>query len=248
MSEIKGMIFAAGIGSRLKPWTQNHPKALVPVVADEPALAAVINKMIDTGIHDIIINVHHFADQIVDFIASRKWDAHIHISDETEKLLDTGGGLRKALHLIGDSPVLVHNADIASTLDLEDFIDTWRRFGSDALLLGAERATQRYFLFEDLRLRGWTNIATGQLRPEGLEHADGMQRLAFGGVHLISPSVFNDLNNYAGDEEPFSITDFYIQKSDCLDIRAYRMPQNVSWFDVGKPETLEKARSFFNKP
>ena len=233
------MIFAAGIGSRLKPWTDSHPKALVPV-ANRPIIAHVIDKLLNAGITDIVVNVHHFASQINNFLQENYPQVNITISDETSHLLDTGGGLRHALPLIGDEPVLIHNADILTDFDLHDMLDAHSRSGCDVTLLVEPRDTSRYFLFDEQRLRGWLNTGTGECRPANLDYA-GLQRLAFGGVHIVAPSVFPLLTQFAPADTPFSITDFYIQSCSQLSIGGFALPSGARWFDVGKPQSLQQA-------
>lgn len=236
---MKGMIFAAGIGSRLKPWTDSHPKALAPV-AGQPIIARVIDKLLDAGISDIIVNVHHFASQIVDFLHDNYSHVNIAISDESQLLLDTGGGLLRALPLIGNEPVLIHNADILTDFDLHDMIDAHSRSGNDVTLLVQPRDTSRYFLFDEQRLRGWINTSTGECRPADLV-TSGLHRLAFGGVHIISPSVFPLLTQFAPADTPFSITNFYINTCSQLRIGGFSLPNSAHWFDVGKPQSLQQA-------
>ncbi len=243
---MKGMIFAAGVGSRLKPWTDCHPKALVEV-GEKPVIGHVIDRMTDIGIGHIIVNVHHFADQIADYLRSEYRNVHIDISDETSLLLDTGGGLRKALPLIGYEPVLIHNADILCSVSLDDMIVSHDRQRCDATLLVQPRKTSRYFLFERDRLRGWTDLRNGAVRPGELTDAARCEMLAFGGIHIISPQIYGAIRDYAPDNTPFSITDFYIDRCGLLDIEAYRLPEGRAWFDVGKPETLEQARDYFKR-
>ena len=180
---MKAMIFAAGLGTRLKPLTDSMPKALVPV-GGQPLLQHLLLKMKAVGINDITINVHHFAQQIIDFIgANDSFGLNIHISDETDELLETGGGLRKALPQIGeDEPVLVHNVDILSNLDFQHLIAAHNP--NDAVtLVVSQRNTSRYLLFDDnRRLCGWTNITTQQVKPEGID-AGKYKPLAFSGIH-----------------------------------------------------------------
>ena len=147
---MKAMIFAAGLGTRLKPLTDTMPKALVPI-AGKPLLEHIITKLIAAGFDEIIVNVHHFADQIVDFLKSKNnFGIRIEISDETDLLLETGGGIKHASAFFDDGkPFLVHNVDILSNLDLSDFYQTSLKNNGLATLLVSERNSSRYFLFDD---------------------------------------------------------------------------------------------------
>lgn len=243
---MKGMIFAAGVGSRLKPWTDFHPKALVEV-GGKPVIGHVVDKMAAIGVNHIIVNVHHFADQVIQYLRTAYPHLHIDISDESDRLLDTGGGLRKALPIIGNESVVIHNADIVTDFELSDIIEYQEQNTCDVALLVQKRQTSRYFLFDSARLRGWTDLRTGEVRPHNLTRWDMLERFAFGGVHVISPNLYNQLLDYAPDGEPFSITDFYINRCNELNICGFELPEGASWFDVGKPETLEQAREFLNK-
>ncbi len=159
------MIFAAGMGTRLKPLTDVIPKALVPV-GDKPLLQIVLERLLDAGIHDVVVNVHHKAGQICNYLRLLEtyYDVRISISDESEQLLETGGGIRKARGLFdAEAPILIHNVDILSNVDLGAFYDSIG--DADALLLVSERKTKRYLLFdEDMHLVGWTNIETGEVK------------------------------------------------------------------------------------
>ena len=187
---MKGFILAAGIGSRLKPWTDSHPKALVPV-GGRPIISYVVDKMLAVGIDTIVVNVHHFASQITEYLRRAYPDVDIRFSDETQLLLNHGGGLRKALRLIGNDDVLIHNADILSTIDLNDFIEQFHISQADALLLTQHRNTQRYLLFNKSRLDGWTNITTGETRPDNLDATpEKYDFQAFAGIHIMRSSLF----------------------------------------------------------
>lgn len=241
-----GMIFAAGIGSRLKPWTDTHPKALVPV-GDEPMLGRVIRKMVDAGVTRIVVNVHHFASQVVDYLSTIQCPVPVLVSDESDMLLDTGGGLVKALPLIAGEPVLIHNADVLETVDLSAFIAKHNASGADATLLVETRVTSRRFVFDDTaRLRGWVNVESGLVRPDSLVIADTDRLRAFDGVHLVSPSLFEPLQRFALNRPKFSITDFYIDCARSRFISGFDIPADARWFDVGRPETLQKARDFIS--
>ena len=234
---MKAMIFAAGLGTRLKPLTDTMPKALVPV-GGKPLLEIVITKLIAAGYDEIVINVHHFAGMIRDYVASRdNFGVTISFSDETDLLRETGGGIRHAAPLLdGPEPFLVHNVDILSNLDLAWFRQQHHE-GDLATLLVSDRETARYFLFdEDGLLVGWTNILTGEVRSPwpGID-PDRCYRLAFSGIHCISPAVFPLMRPMP---EKFSIVDFYLSVCREQRIRAAVMPGLVLR-DVGKISELD---------
>ena len=246
------MIFAAGLGTRLKPFTDRHPKALAEV-GGTPMLGLVISKLKHAGITQMVVNVHHFAGQIVDYLkANDNFGVTIDISDESDLLLDTGGGILAARRwLDGGEPFIVHNADILTDFDIVAMADAHSRDKADVSLLTASRKTSRYLLFDGERdLRGWENISTGELRPASLTSADGLDPLAFGGVHVISPRVFDALEGYARDnfgatKHPFSITPFYVDMCDTLKIKSYQPAESYRWHDIGKPESLVEAHADF---
>lgn len=242
---MKALIFAAGIGSRLKPWTDSHPKALVEV-GGKPMLQRVIEKVVRAGIGDIIINVHHFAPQIAEFVAAHDFGARITLSDESDRLLDTGGGLAKIVPLLANEPVLIHNADILTNFDLRTMVFDHVRSNATVTLLTQPRDTSRYLVFRrsDRRMCGWTNTATRETRPESLEITDDMFISAFDGVHIVEPEAYTEIEAYRPAATPFSITDFYVDRCKDLHIRSFSLPEGAAWYDIGKPETLEKARNF----
>ena len=243
---MKAMIFAAGLGTRLRPLTDNMPKAMVPVDG-KPMLQRVIENISRHGFTDIIVNIHHFGDQIIDFLkANNNFGLNIAISDERGLLLDTGGGILSAKEFLNEGePFLVHNADILTTLDLGAMYKHHCESNADATLLVKSRKTERYLLFDnDNKLQGWINKKTGETRPNGFSIGDyNYQEMAFGGVHIISPSIFNALEDYS-TEPKFSIIPFYIDKCQELHIQGYN-PNGYEWFDIGKPETLALANEFF---
>lgn len=246
---MKAMIFSAGLGTRLRPLTNDRPKALVEV-GGIAMLERVINRLKSYGVDEIVINIHHFGEKIIDFVnENNNFGITIHISDERDLLLDTGGGILKARKwLDGEEPFIIHNADILTDFDLNEMMRQHIDTQADATLLVADRKTSRYFCInESNRLKGWTNITTGEVRPTGYT-ANATDRLrAFGGVHIVSPSIFNALSNYS-TEPKFSITPFYIDKCNELKIMGYTPTEEYQWHDIGKIESIKIAeQSFRNK-
>lgn len=245
---MKAMIFAAGIGSRLKPFTDIHPKALAPVNGI-PVLERNILKLKDAGITEIVINVHHFPDQIIDFLrANNNFGCTISISDEGEQLLDTGGGLLKAASLLksGSQPVLLHNADIITDFPIEEMIECHKASGSDVTLMVDDRISSRMLYFDSNNmLQGWQNISTGQCRPAGFVPGR-LRPLAFGGVHIMNPSVLSLLEDYSSPDIPFSIMPFYLDSLEKLKITGYTPSSVFRWHDIGTPEKLAAANISFS--
>lgn len=206
-------------------------------------LERVILRLKEAGFHDITVNIHHFGNQIIDFLhANGNFGIDIHISDERDALLDTGGGIRKARPFLeGNEPFLVHNADILTDIDLAAFYRHHTESKAEATLLVGERKTSRYLLLDgQLRLHGWTNKATGEVKPEGFVYqAEEYRELAFGGIHVISPTLFRRMEDeqWAGK---FSIIPFYLAICHEARILGY-LPKGFQWFDIGKPETLAEA-------
>ena len=237
-----GMIFAAGLGTRLKPLTDTMPKALVPL-AGKPLLQWQVEKLRDAGITDIIVNVHHFPDQIIDTIrANNGWGCTIVISDERDELLDTGGGLRKALSSVtgNPSPILACNVDILSNIDLRALIAEYNHqspiTNHQSLLVVSDRQTQRYLCFDEQdHLCGWTNIKTGEVKGRDGRH------LAFSGMQILSPDVLARLDEMP--EGKFSLIDFYLNVLNEVPLHAY-VPENYKMMDVGKIDQIEEAEAF----
>lgn len=242
---MKAMIFAAGLGTRLRPLTDTMPKALVPV-GGRPLLEILIEKLIASGVTEIVINVHHFAEQIVRFVEERRsFGIRITFSDETAGLLDTGGGIRQAAPLLlaggtAEERFLIHNVDILSNVDLGRFCRQARP--GAAVLLVSERQTQRYLLFDDDdRLVGWTNVQTGEVRtPHPHLDVARCRRYAFAGIHLISSSLFPHFDTWG---PRFSIIDFYLTVCHKEPIYAHVCP-DLRLMDVGKQDTLAQADAF----
>ena len=237
------MIFAAGLGTRLKPLTDTMPKALVPL-ADKPLLQWQVEKLHDAGITDIIVNVHHFPDQIIDTVrANQGWGCNITISDERDMLLDTGGGLKKAIRLLMDNgqwtmdnePILACNVDILSNIDLDAFLNSYDPSTLGSLVV-SDRQTQRYLCFDAQNtLCGWTNIKTGELKGKDGRH------LAFSGMQILSPEAQTLLRQMPQDK--FSLIDFYLHVMEKLPLQAY-IPSDYQMMDVGKIDQIEEAERF----
>lgn len=242
---MKAMIFAAGVGSRLKPLTDTTPKALLPI-AGKPMLEHIIQKLKAAGFDEIVINIHHLGRQIQDFLAARdNFGVRIYISDEQDYLLDTGGGIKKAAcFLEGDEPFLVHNVDILSNVDVRKLYDTHLQTKALATLLVSKRDTSRYLLFnKEEKLCGWRNRETGEVKsfypyfdPE--QHTE----YAFGGIHVISPEIFHWMEEWTGK---FSIINFYLSICAKTTIQAFPA-ENLRLLDIGKPDTFKKAQEWIH--
>ena len=250
------MILAAGLGTRLKSLTQDKPKALVPLNG-KPLLQHCIENLIANGFHHIVINVHHFGEQIIDFVEHHHFDADIEISDERDLLMDTGGGIVKATPLFKDSKaVLVHNVDIISDVNLGEMSQQFVDSSDDAWLLTQDRETNRKLLFDEENLLvGWMNKAEQQYKwvhdantalrvlRQAQELAQGplsYQEMAFSGLHFFRSDLF---------------AEFEVKRSCVIDLYLHLVKNNriISkptqpeyWFDLGKPEQLQAAENYLN--
>ena len=242
---MKAFVFAAGLGTRLKPYTDTMPKALVPY-AGRPMLWHLVRKLKAAGVDELVINVHHFAGQIVGYVHQENdFGMKVSISDATDALLDTGGGLLHArpflegdCRLSAGEPFLAHNVDILSNLDINAFVQSGVQ--GIAKLLVSDRESSRKLLFDnDMRLVGWKNLSSGQTKghPE-----KASCEFAFAGVHLISPSIYGafDAMKDEGFTGKFSIVDFYLAACDRFPVSGY-LQDGLEVLDLGKPEALEAA-------
>ena len=239
---MKAMIFAAGLGTRLKPLTDRMPKALVPV-GGRPLLAIVLDKLRQAGFDDIVVNVHHFADMIEDWCRTEGAAYNIRLSDERRELLETGGAIKHARPLLQDCErFLIHNVDILSNVDLRSFMSTGANH--EATLLVSERDTQRYLLFDDsLRLVGWTNLKTGEVKsPYPDLDVARCRRFAFAGIHQMTARLLPLMDSWP---DKFSVIDFYLSVCDRHPIYGYVQP-GLRLMDVGKLDTLSAAESFIS--
>ena len=254
---MKAMIFAAGLGTRLKPLTDTLPKALVPL-AGKTLLQWQIEKLKAAGITDIVVNVHHFPDMIIDYLRDNdNFGCRIAVSDERDMLLETGGGLRKAKHLLlgvasresgnNDAPILVCNVDILSNIEIPTLL---RAYNPDEMgvVVVYPRETQRYLVFDEThRLCGWTNIATGDVRgpiANTQYPIANTQNLAFSGMHVLNPRIFEVMDEVVKEKgDKFSLIDLYVSIAEKEILRAY-IPENYRMMDVGKINQLAEAEAF----
>ena len=275
------MIFAAGLGTRLKPLTDTMPKALVRV-GGEPLIKRVIMNLAAAGVDRIVVNVHHFAEQIIDYLKDNdNFGLDIRISDETDGLLETGGGIKKAAPLFDPAaPILIHNVDILSNVDLREFyqiasqsekgkvkseesecgsekgkVENEEGRGKneesnycdavDAVLLVSWRKTKRYLLFnDDMKLVGWTNIETGEVRSPYPElNPKECRMYAFAGIHALSPRLLKMMDEFP---DRFGIIDFYLKACATHNIKGY-VKDDLKLMDIGKLDTLAQAEEFLKE-
>ena len=262
------MIFAAGLGTRLKPLTDTLPKALVPL-AGKTLLQWQIEKLKAAGITDIVVNVHHFPDLIIDYLRENdNFGCRIAVSDERDMLLETGGGLRHAKQLLASSPhrliassptslplqgesegapILVCNVDILSNIDIPTLLRAYNP-NEMGVVVVYPRETQRYLVFDEThRLCGWTNIATGEVRGEEAIRRGGeevMKKLAFSGMQVLNPRIFDYMDKVVEQKgDKFSLIDLYLSIAEKEILRAY-IPENYRTMDMGKITQLSEAEAF----
>ena len=242
------MILAAGLGTRLRPFTDEHPKALA-IVNGKSLLQRNIEYLLSFGIKEIIINVHHFVEQVAEVIESNNgYGAQILLSDEKDELLETGGGLKKAEWFFNDSkPFVLMNVDVLTDMDLNAMIEYHKATDAIATLAVTQRDTSRYFLFdEEGKLSGWRNMKTGEEIIS--REAEKYIPMAFSGIHILSPDIFPSLNSFAErraePSQKFSITNAYLDVCKSQPIMAYDH-SCTKFIDVGKPESITKAEEMF---
>ncbi len=250
------MIFAAGLGTRLKPLTDTLPKALVPL-AGKTLLQWQIEKLKAAGIRDIVVNIHHFPDMIINYLKDNdNFGCNIQVSDERDMLLETGGGLRKAgekFRSLGiqefrssNEGILICNVDILSNIDIPTLLQAYNP-NEMGVVVVSERETQRYLLFNDEnRLCGWTNIATGEVRGPIADYQSPIanRQLAFSGMQVLSPRIFDCMDEVVKQKgEKFSLIDLYLSIAQKEILRAY-IPENYRMMDVGKIDQISEAESF----
>ncbi len=237
---MQAMILAAGLGTRLKPLTDSIPKALVEING-KTLLEVVIRNLIDYDFRKIVINVHHFSGLVIEFLNKNTFAADIIISDESDLLLDTGGGIKHALKYFDDSPVLIHNVDVFSNLDLKEFYNYHLTDDAVASLCVSKRVSSRYLLFNDQNtLCGWQDVKKDE--KVIVREDENLNQFAFNGIHIINP----DLIKLFPDEKVFSVIKAYLELAKTEDIQAY-VANDISWIDVGKTENLKTAEGLLKK-
>lgn len=233
------MIFAAGLGTRLKPLTDNCPKALIPV-GGKPMLQIVIEQLIRYGFHEIVINIHYLGEHIRQFLEQQhSFGIRIEISDETDEILETGGGLWKARHFFDDgNPFLLCNADVLTNINLSEFYRYHLQQHAMVTLAVRNRPSSRYLLFDDENvLCGWENSRTNErIIPRLSGERDALRPFAFSGYHIISPELFKH-NTKSGK---FSMIDWYLAVCGSQTIKAYHHDNDI-WVDIGSVQQLQKA-------
>ncbi len=245
---MNGMIFAAGLGTRLAPLTLSKPKALVEV-GGEPLLSRAINHLVEAGVNHIVVNVHHFAGQIIDYVDSHRcdWSAEIVISDESDLLLDTGGGLFKALPLFpDDSPIVIGNADVVCDAPLSQLIETHKFRCWDATLMTSPRHSTRHLLFDGGdRLCGWEDVKNEKHREA--RPATVAYREAFNGFHVVEQRLVRSFFSADSEVSPLPIINAYLDRAADFIIGRSPIPEGRYWFDVGTVEKLAVAEEFLSR-
>ena len=231
------MILAAGLGTRLKELTHDKPKALVEING-KTLLQRTIDTLIANGFERIVVNVHHFGNQIIDFVRTHQFDAEILISDEQQQLMDTGGGIVQATPFFTDTEaVLIHNVDIISNVNLKSQYQDFILSGNDAWLLTQDRETARKLLFNaENQLIGWKNKTSGQYKWVN-NVTENYKERAFSGMHIFKPSLFADF-----EKKPVSVIDLYLNLARYKQIISKEIQTNL-WFDLGKIEQLEEIKT-----
>ena len=238
---MKAMLLAAGFGTRLKPFTEHHPKALAEVNG-KSLLQHNIEYLQQFGIYDVVVNVHHFAEQIIQAIKNNDgWGSRVSVSDETDAILETGGGLRRAAWFFKDEEDFVlMNVDVLTDLHLDEMIAFHKKNKPLATLATTNRETSRYFLFNEAGiLCGWKNIKTGEEKV--MRHENNLTPKAFSGLHIISTKIFPLMQP---PEIKFSMVDVYLSLCASHSILSYNH-SGSKFIDVGRPESLQKAQVLF---
>ncbi len=235
---MRAMIFAAGLGTRLQSLTADKPKALIEI-SGKPLLEHAVGYLKSFGVDEVVVNVHHFADQIIDFLNRKKnLGITVKISDERDCLLETGGGLKKAAPLFpGNEPVILYNVDVFSNLDLTRLFSYHQQQKALATLVVRKRQSSRYLLFDrQNQLTGWKNIKTNEIKVSRPGAVNDSEMFPFSGIHIINPEIFRMIS----EEGKFSVIDLYLRLAQTHTIKAF-IDDSEIWFDLGKRNQLKEA-------
>lgn len=241
------MILAAGLGTRLKPLTDKIPKALVEI-GGKPMLERLLVRLRQQGFKEVVVNVHHFSGVVKDFIATRDFGLDIRISDESDELLDTGGGITKAYPLLfgkNDDPVLIHNVDIISNMDAAEIMGS--RHGESILLVNDRESTRKLIFDQCMELQGWHDLKNELYRPatvaDKVRNGEGKE-LAFSGIYTLTKAAVEEMGRLLGTGK-YSIMEYFLHRGRKEKIKGLQK-EGLEILDIGKPESLSLARKFFN--
>lgn len=241
---MQAILFSAGYGTRLKPLTDRMPKALVEV-SNKPLIQWNIEKLVSEGCTLLVVNVHHFPDMIINFLQKNKnFGIDILISDERDQLLDTGGGLWKAAGFFNpEEPIVCHNVDILSNLNISDMVQFHKQNRALATVAVRDRLTQRYLVFDrTMQLSGWINKESGETKNWRIEEGQPHSEMAFSGIQVVNPEIFQMFSK----EGKFSIIDSYLELSDSHKVLGFRDTSSL-WMDVGKLTQLSQAEDLLKE-
>ncbi|MBQ9472894.1 MAG: NTP transferase domain-containing protein [Bacteroidales bacterium] len=245
LTSMQALILAAGLGTRLRPLTDSKPKALVEIEG-RTLLEINIKKLISYGADHIVVNVHHFADKVIDYINSHTWNADIYISDESGTLLDTGGAIAHAISLFeANKPVLIHNVDIISSIDISELLSHHQKHAPFATLAVSKRHTNRQLLFNDNQLIGWHDNRTDQYQwatPQMIQ-SNKHTELAYSGISVLSWQFIQSLPNAT---QAYPLVPCLLKAAANHSVIPYEHDAGI-WLDVGKPETLALAKKLITK-
>ena len=243
---MKAMILAAGLGTRLKPLTDFRPKALVEVNG-VPMLERVIINLKEEGFDDIIVNVHHFADQVKTFLKNQDFGVKITVSDETDNLLDTGGGIVKAYPILfgkDKDPVLIHNVDILSNANFTKVWQSSKENGGTSLLISDRNSTRKFIFNENYLLKGWHDLKNDVFRPEQVRKEKCPLELAFSGIYSLSENAVKEMGMLCGNGK-FSVVEYFLHPDRKENVRGV-WQEDLKLLDIGKPATLSQAPDILN--
>lgn len=243
---MKAMILAAGLGTRLRPLTDSIPKALIEINGI-PMLERIITKLKGEGFTRIVVNLHHHADKIRSFLKNRNYGIDLSLSDESDQLLDTGGGIAKAFPLLFndyETPVLIHNVDIISNADLSGLMSLSHRKGEGVLLVSKRESSRKLIFNEQMELKGWHDLNNRLYKPDNIELKELTEEYAFSGIYTLTRKQAEEMICLKGKGK-YSVMDYFINNERKEKIRGF-IQENLQLIDIGKPATLQQASEILN--